>query len=146
MSSMRFNFDHSNTLRAASPTCPTNKRRPPLPSNLSGNGRGTSKGLWTRGCLSKSCKRADNGAQWAYEKIIELPGAAEAPPFFQEGCPDSQLTLSQTLPAASASTPFYGSGRIRAAVDRSKDNVGIHREQGGDLAGGPSRPPRPVRR
>ena len=38
----------------------------------------------------EACRRADIGAQWAYEKIFELPGAAEAQPLFQEGCPDSQ--------------------------------------------------------
>ena len=85
----------------------------------------------------EACKRADNGAQRAYEKILELPGAAEAQSFFQEGCPDSRIG-PQTLPG-SPSTPLCGSGRVRAA-DRSENNVGIHREQGGDLAGGPSTP------
>ena len=42
----------------------------------------------------EACRRADNGAQWAYEKILELPGAEEAPSFFQEGCPGNQLTLN----------------------------------------------------
>ena len=28
-----------------------------------------------------ACRRADNGAQWAYEKILELPGAAETQSF-----------------------------------------------------------------
>ena len=41
----------------------------------------------------KACREADNGAQWAYEKILELTGAAEAQSFFQEGCPDDRLTL-----------------------------------------------------
>ena len=41
----------------------------------------------------EACRRADNGAQWAYEKM-ELPGAEEAPTFFQEGCPGNQLTLN----------------------------------------------------
>ena len=27
----------------------------------------------------EACRRADNGAQWAYERILELPGAEEAP-------------------------------------------------------------------
>ena len=34
----------------------------------------------------EACRRADNGAQWAYEKILELPGAAEAQ-FFSGGVP-----------------------------------------------------------
>ena len=42
----------------------------------------------------EACRRADNGAQWAYEKILELPGAAGAPSFFQEGCFVDQLTLN----------------------------------------------------
>ena len=42
----------------------------------------------------EACRRADNGAQLAYEKILELPGAEEAPSFFHEGCPGSQLTLN----------------------------------------------------
>ena len=42
----------------------------------------------------EACRRADNGPQWAYEKILELPGAEEAPLFFQEGCPGDQLTLN----------------------------------------------------
>ena len=46
----------------------------------------------------EACRRADNGAQWAYE-ILELPGAAEALSFFQEGCPVNQLTLSQQAQA-----------------------------------------------
>ena len=48
-------------LRAASPTCPTNKQRPSSPSNLSGNGLATSKGLWTRGCPSKHVKEKAMG-------------------------------------------------------------------------------------
>ena len=38
-------------------------------------------------------RRADNEAQWACKKILELPGAMETQSFFQEGCPDSRLTL-----------------------------------------------------
>ena len=44
------------------------------------------------GLSLEACRRADNWAQWAYEKILELPGAAEAQSFFQ-GCPGSRLTL-----------------------------------------------------
>ena len=32
-------------------------------------------------------RRAGNGAQWAYQNILELPRAAEARSFFQEGTP-----------------------------------------------------------
>ena len=52
---------------------------------------------------------------------------------------------SHALPAG-PSTPFYGSGRVKAAIDRSEESVGLHWEQGGDLAGGSSRPHRPSRR
>ena len=41
----------------------------------------------------EACRRADNGAQWAYEKILELPGAAEAQSLLEEGCSDNRLTL-----------------------------------------------------
>lgn len=43
----------------------------------------------------EACTRTNNGAQRAHEKLLELPGAAEAHPLFQEGCPDSQLTLKR---------------------------------------------------
>ena len=41
----------------------------------------------------EACRRADNAVQWAYEKIFELPRAAETRSFFQERCPDERLTL-----------------------------------------------------
>ena len=47
--------------RADSPLCPTNKQRPSSPSNLSGNGRATSKGFWTRGCPSKHVEGQTTG-------------------------------------------------------------------------------------
>ena len=43
------------------------------------------------GLSLEAYKRADNGAQWACEKIIELTGATEEQSFVQEGCPDSCL-------------------------------------------------------
>ena len=45
------------------------------------------------GLSLEAYKRADNGAQWACEKIIELTGATEEQSFVQEGCPDSELTF-----------------------------------------------------
>ena len=57
------------------------------------------------GLSLEACRRADNRAQWAYEKILELPGAAEAKPFFQEGCPDNWLSLQpHQQPQARVST------------------------------------------
>ena len=49
-------------------------------------------GALDTGLSIETCGREDIGAQWAYEKILELPGAAQS--FFQEGCPGNQLTLS----------------------------------------------------
>ena len=37
-------------------------------------------------------RKVDNGAQWAYENFLELPGAVEVQPIFREGCPGYQLT------------------------------------------------------
>ena len=45
------------------------------------------------GLSLEACRRADNGAQSAYEKILELPDAAEAQSYVREGCPDNRLTL-----------------------------------------------------
>lgn len=41
----------------------------------------------------KTCTRVNNDEQGLHEKMLELPGAAEAQSFFQEGCPDDRLTL-----------------------------------------------------
>ena len=41
----------------------------------------------------EACRRADNGAQYAYEKMLKLLGEAEVQSFFHEGCSDSRLTL-----------------------------------------------------
>ena len=37
------------------------------------------------GLSLEAWRRADNGEQWAYEKILELPGVAEAQSVLQEG-------------------------------------------------------------
>ena len=34
-------------------------------------------GQRTTGLSLQTCRRTDNGAEWAYEKTLELPGAAE---------------------------------------------------------------------
>ena len=39
------------------------------------------------GAVTRSIRGTDNGAQWAYEKILKLPDAAEAQSFFQERVP-----------------------------------------------------------
>ena len=43
--------------------------------------------------LLEACSRADNRTHWAYEKLLGLPGAAEAQTLFQEGCPDDRCLL-----------------------------------------------------
>ena len=45
------------------------------------------------GLFLEACRREGNGAQWAYEKALEPPGAAGPQPVSQEGFPDNQLTL-----------------------------------------------------
>ena len=66
-------------------------------------------------------RRADNGAQWVYENILEVPGAAQAQSFSQEGCPDNRLTLKP--PQQAQARPSTGAGGGRAAVDGSDANV-----------------------
>ena len=46
--------------------------------------------------------------QWAYEKILELPSAAEAQFFFREGCPDNRLTLQPHQQAKAQLSPGTG--------------------------------------
>ena len=61
------------------------------------------------------------------EKILELPGAAEAPSFFRRG---ARIIGDIATSPASTSTTFYGSGRVRGAVDGSGTNVCLYWEQG----------------
>ena len=62
----------------------------------------------------EACRRADNGRQWAYEKIHELPGAAEEQSFFEEGRPDDRLTLQPISRLKHACLPEWeGSGCLR---------------------------------
>ena len=72
------------------------------------------------GLSLEACRRADNGAQWAYEKILELPGAAR-----QTHSPGGVLTESADFEPslASPSTSFHRSGRVRTAVDGSEVSV-----------------------
>ena len=74
----------------------------------------------------EACRRADNDAQWAYEKVLELPGAAEAQSFFQEGCPGNQLTLSPHRKAkACISTGAGGLGLPSTEARRMSASIGI---------------------
>lgn len=41
----------------------------------------------------EACKREDDGAQWACEKLRQLTGGAEAQSVFYEGCPDNRPSL-----------------------------------------------------
>ena len=73
----------------------------------------------------EACTRADNGAQWAHEKILELPGAEEAPSFFQEGCPVDQLTLNRRQQAqARLSTGAGGLGLPSTEARRMSASIG----------------------
>ena len=40
-----------------------------------------------------ACRRADNGAMWMVENLLEFPGTAEVSSFFEEGCMAERLTL-----------------------------------------------------
>ena len=81
---------------------------------------------WT---LSRSVQKGrQRGAVGVRKKKLELKGAAEAQQFFQEGCPENQLTLSPHQQAQAR--PFHWSGRVRAAVDGSEANVCLQWEAG----------------
>ena len=56
----------------------------------------------------EACRTADNGVQRAYENIFfELPGAAEAQSFFQDGCSDERLTLQPHQQAQARPKPKH---------------------------------------
>ena len=71
-------------------------------------------------------RRADNRAQqWEYEKILELPGAAEAQSFFEKACPDDRLTIQPHQQAqARLSTGVRGLGLPSAEARRMSASVG----------------------
>ena len=107
------------TSHAASRRCRTSKRRSPSSPNPSGRERATSKWALDTELSLEACRRADNGTQWAYEKILELPGAAEAQSFFEEWCPDDRLTVQPHQHAqARLSTGARGSGLPSAEARR----------------------------
>ena len=57
-----------------------------------------------------ACRRADNGAMWMLENLLELPGTADGSSFFEEGCMAERITLLPHQRAqASLST---GAGRF----------------------------------
>ena len=64
--------------------------------------------------------------QWAYEKILELPSAAEAQFFFREGCPDNRLTLQPhqqaqgrlTTGVGGVGLPLTEATRMSASIGR----------------------------
>ena len=92
------------------------------------------------GLSLEACRRADNGAQCAYENILELPGAAEAQSFFHEGCPGNQLTLNPDQQAqARLSTGTGGLGLPSTIARRMSaslgSRVGILPESLADLTG-----------
>ena len=73
----------------------------------------------------KGCTRADTGAKWTYENIVELPGAAEAQSFSQEGCPDERRAIQPHLQAqARLSTGAGGLGLPSAKARRMSISIG----------------------
>ena len=47
-----------------------------------------------------ACRRADNGAMWMLENLLELPGTAEESSLFEEGCMAERLTLQPVTKCA----------------------------------------------
>ena len=77
------------------------------------------------GLSLEACRRTDSWAQWANEKILELPGAAVAQSFFQEGCPGDQLTLSpHQQTQARFSTGAGGLGLPSPEARRTSASIG----------------------
>ena len=77
------------------------------------------------GLSLEACRRADNGSQWAYENILELPRAAEAQSFLQEGCPGNQLTLNPRQQAqARLPTGAGGLGLSLTVARRMSTSIG----------------------
>ena len=75
--------------------------------------------------LLEACSRADNRTHWAYEKLLGLPGAAEAQTLFQEGCPDDRLELQpHQHPQARLSTGAGGLGLPSTEARRMSASIG----------------------
>lgn len=72
-----------------------------------------------------ACQRADNGALWMLENLLELPGTAEESTFFEEGCPADRLTmLPHQRAQARLSTGAGGFGLSSAEARRMSASVG----------------------
>ena len=66
-----------------------------------------------------ACGRADNGAMWMLENLLEVPGTAEGASFFEEGCMAERFTLLPDQRAqASLSTGAGGFGMSSAESRR----------------------------
>ena len=130
-------------LRSASLTCRTRKRRPSSPSNPSGRGQASWKGLWTRVCPSKHAEGQTAGRS-ARKKTHLATRSGGGTFFFLGGVPEEFVDFKPSR--VSPSTPIHGGGRVRAAVDGSETNVCLHWKQGGDPTGGHRRYHGPVRR
>ena len=95
------------------------------------------------GLSIEACRRADNGAQWAYEKSSSCQEQWRHGRF-PGGLPVESADFEPSL--ASPSTPFYQSGSVRGGVDGSEANVCLHWKHGGDPTGGSNRSHGPVGR
>ena len=72
-----------------------------------------------------TCQKPEINAMWMLEKLLDLPGAAEESPFFEDGCPTNQLTLQPYQQAqASLSTGASVFGLSSAEARRMSASVG----------------------
>lgn len=130
-------------LRAVSLTRRARNWRPLPLLHHSGRRKVALGGVDTRLSLP-ACSRVDNGAQWAYGKILEPPGAAEAQYWFQGKCPGDRLML---LPRQQTQAPLSaGTGGSGSSVDGSEEGVCFSLGHGRDPTRGFRRPYRSVRR
>ena len=58
------------------------------------------------GSSLEACRRADNGAQWAHEKTLELAATVEAQPFFQ-GMHNRMIIIMFAMRQCAAYTSKY---------------------------------------
>ena len=71
------------------------------------------------------CKKAYNSAVWMLEKLLDLSGTAEESPFFEDGCPTSQLMfLPHQRAQVTLSTGAGGFGLSSAEARRMLAPIG----------------------
>ena len=105
-------------LIAASLACRTSRQRPFFVIESLGQRTSYVENAVDNGLSLEACRRADNGAQWAYEHILEIPRAAETQSCFQEGCPGNQLTLNPHQQAQARLSANAGGSGLQSTVAR----------------------------